>query len=72
MERNDIYWEFLRYPEYFEEQLTPVLESYGWEKMDPKATWEQEEINEIEEFVVLEQLSLIQDEIEQSQQIRLL
>jgi hypothetical protein len=72
MECEDTYWMSVGYQEYLEEQLTPVLESYDWEKLDPKARWEQEEINELEGFVVLEQISLIQDQIEQSQQLRLL
>jgi len=34
-------------------------------KMDLSVRWEQEQLNELEGFVVLEQLALIQDEIEQ-------
>jgi len=37
--------------------------------MDPKVRWEQEQINQIEGFVILEHLALIQDEIEQLRQI---
>lgn len=37
--------------------------------MDPKERWEQEQINELEGFVVLEQIELMQDELEQLEQI---
>ncbi|CAF1390282.1 unnamed protein product [Adineta steineri] len=50
----------------------PLLEAYMWEKLDPEERWEQEQINELEGFAVLEhleQLALIQDELEQLQQI---
>lgn len=57
-------WGRLGYPEYIEENTTPLLEVYDWEKMDPRIRWEQEQLNELEGFVVLEQLAQIQDEIE--------
>ncbi len=60
------------FPEYMEEYLTPLLEEYVWEKMDPKTRWEQEQLYEFEGFVVLEHLALIQDENEQLHQIELL
>ncbi|CAF1502281.1 unnamed protein product [Adineta steineri] len=47
----------------------PLLEEYMWEKMDPKERWEQEQINDLEGFAALEQLILMQDELEQSEQI---
>jgi len=37
--------------------------------MDPKERWEQEQLNELEGFFVPEQLTLIQDELEQLEQI---
>jgi hypothetical protein len=62
-------WEYLGYPEYMEENTTPLLEAYDWEKMDPKDRWEQEHLIELENILVQEQSSLIQDELEQLQQI---
>jgi hypothetical protein len=53
-----------------EENTTPLLEAYDWEKMDPKDRWEQEHLNELENILVQEQSTLIQDEIEQLQQIQ--
>ncbi|CAF1543540.1 unnamed protein product [Adineta steineri] len=47
----------------------PLLEEYMWKKMDPKERWEQEQINDLEGFAALEQLILMQDELEQSEQI---
>ncbi len=55
-----------------EENLTPLLEAYDREKTHPKIRWEQEQINDLEGFVVLEQLALVQDENEQLHQIELL
>jgi hypothetical protein len=54
-----------------EENLTPLLEAYDWEKMDPKIRWDQEQLNELEGLVVLEQLALVQHENEQLHQIEL-
>jgi hypothetical protein len=45
------------------------LEAYNLEKMDPKYRWEQEQINALEGFAILEKLALVQAEIEQSNQI---
>ncbi len=64
-DREQEYWWSIGFPEYMEENLTPLLEAYEWEKMDPKIRWEQEQLNELEGFVVLEQLALIDDENEQ-------
>jgi hypothetical protein len=36
--------------------------------MDPKGRWEEEQLNELEAFIVPDQLALIQDEIEQFHQ----
>ncbi|CAF1585179.1 unnamed protein product [Adineta steineri] len=50
----------------------PLLEAYMWDKMNPNERWEQEQINELEGFAVLEhleQLALMQVELEQLQQI---
>ncbi|CAF1549801.1 unnamed protein product [Adineta ricciae] len=55
--------------EIFDETL---LEVYEWEKTDPNERWEQEQINELEGLPVfehIEQLTLIQDELEQLEQI---
>ncbi|CAF3277503.1 unnamed protein product [Rotaria sp. Silwood2] len=46
-----------------------LLEDYEFETIDTRQRWEQEQVNELEGFAVLEQLALIQDEIEQSHQI---
>ncbi|CAF2977433.1 unnamed protein product [Rotaria sp. Silwood2] len=46
-----------------------LLEDYEFETIDARQRWEQEQVNELEGFAVLEQLALIQDEIEQSHQI---
>jgi hypothetical protein len=54
-----------------EENLTPLLEAYEWEKMDPKIRWDQEQLNELEGLVVLEQLALVQHENEQLHPIKL-
>jgi hypothetical protein len=62
-------WEYLDYPEYMEENTTPLVEAYDWEKMHPKNRWEQEQLNELENFSVSQQLTSIQDEIEQLHQI---
>ena len=67
--REEDYWHSVGFQEYLEENLTPLLETYDWEKMDPKARWEQELIKQLEGFVVLEQLALVQDKIEQMHQI---
>jgi len=53
-----------------EEKNTPLLEAYDWETMDPKHRWEQEQLNDFEGFVVLEQLSLIHNELEQIHQVK--
>ncbi|CAF1203530.1 unnamed protein product [Adineta steineri] len=50
----------------------PLLGAYTWKMMDPKERWEQEQINEIEKIHVVdpsEQLTFIQDELEQLHQI---
>ncbi len=49
--------------------IEPLLHEYDWEKMNPKERWEQDQLKELEGFIVLEQLQLIQDEIEQLHQI---
>jgi hypothetical protein len=46
----------------------PLLEAYDLVKMYLKDQWEQEQLNELEGFVVLEQLMLIQGDIEQLNQ----
>jgi hypothetical protein len=40
-----------------------------WERMNPKERWEQEQLNELEGFVVLERFALMQDELERLEQI---
>jgi hypothetical protein len=42
-----------------EENTTPLLEAYHSEKMDPKDRWEQEQLKELEAFVVPDQLTPI-------------
>ncbi len=69
--REQEYWWSVGFPEYMEENLTPLLEAYDWEKMDPKIRWDQEQLNELEGLVVLEQLALVQHENEQLHQIEL-
>ncbi len=55
--------------------MSPLLEAYEWGKMDPKERqdrWEQENLKEIERIISFEQqahLTLVQDEMEQSQNI---
>ena len=46
-----------------------LSEVYEWEKLTPRARWEQEEIQELEGIAALEQLALIREEVEQLQQI---
>ncbi len=71
IDREQEYWWSIGFPEYMEENLTPLLEAYEWEKMDPKIRWEQEQLNELEGFIVSEKLALIDDENEQTRQIEL-
>ncbi|CAF3135802.1 unnamed protein product [Rotaria sp. Silwood2] len=52
-----------------EEIQEDLLEAYDMEKMDPTNRWEQKQLNELQGFVVLEQLALIQEENEQLPQI---
>ncbi len=53
-----------------EENMSPLLEAYEWEKMDPterQDRWEQENLNELERTIPFEQqaqLTLVQDELE--------
>jgi len=49
--------------------LDQLLAEYDLEKINSKERWEQEQLNELEGFVVLEQLALVHDEIEQMHQI---
>jgi hypothetical protein len=46
-----------------------LLEVYDWETMHPRDRWEQEQLYELEGITALQQLALIQEEIDQSQQI---
>ncbi|CAF3310825.1 unnamed protein product, partial [Rotaria sp. Silwood2] len=46
-----------------------LLEAYDTEKMDPTNRWKQKQLDELQGFVVLEQLALIQEENEQLPQI---
>ena len=46
-----------------------LLETYDSEKTHTKQRWEQEQLDQLEGFALLEQLTLIQDEIEQTNQI---
>jgi hypothetical protein len=55
-----------------EDNTTPLLEAYAWDKMDPKERWEQEQLNELQLIIFPEQLSLTQSEIEQSHPIKTL
>ncbi len=42
----------------------PLLRAYALAKIDAKGRWEQDQLNELEGFAVLEQLTLIQNETE--------
>ena len=42
---------------------------YNLETIDPRDTWEQEQLHEFEGFVVLEHLQLLSDQIEQQENI---
>jgi hypothetical protein len=46
-----------------------LLDGYDMERIDPRHTWEQEQLSEFEGFVVLEHPRLLRDEIEQQQNI---
>jgi hypothetical protein len=46
-----------------------LLDAYDLETIDPRETWEQEQLFEFEGFVVLEHLQLLTDEIEQQDNI---
>ncbi len=39
-----------------------------WKRMNAKERWKQEQLNELEGFVVLEQFALMQDELERLEQ----
>ncbi|CAF1284684.1 unnamed protein product [Adineta steineri] len=72
--RRGHYNDFSEHPNPFEEPMDviynePFLEAYMWGRMDPMERWEQEQINDLEGFAALEQLILMQDELEQSEQI---
>ncbi|UJR12967.1 hypothetical protein I4U23_017142 [Adineta vaga] len=52
------YWEEMGFPEFIEENLTPVLETYYWETMDPnerREAWEQNHLNELQRNTALDQ-----------------
>jgi hypothetical protein len=69
-EWNHDNWEYLGFPEDMDEiSIEPLLDVYDWEKMNPKDRWGQQQMLEIEEFIVQEQIALEQDDIEQLQQI---
>ena len=42
-----------------------VYESYELERLEPRERWEQEQLNELEGFAVLEQLRLMEHGIEE-------
>jgi hypothetical protein len=44
--------------------IEPLLDVYDWEKMDLKDRWEQQQMLELEEFIVQEQIGLEQDDLE--------
>jgi hypothetical protein len=58
-----------------EENMSPLLEAYEWEKMDPQERqkrWEQENLKQFEGATPFEEhahLTLVQDEMEQLQNI---
>ena len=49
-----------------------MLDVYDWETMHPRDRWEQEQLYGLEGIAALEQLALVQEEVEQSQQIHAL
>ena len=58
----------------FEENVEETIqwqlsEVYEWEKLTPRARWEQEEVQELEGIAALEQLALEQDDMEQLQHV---
>jgi hypothetical protein len=61
--------EYHGFPEDMEENITPLLEAYDWQTMNPMERWQQEQLIELEEYPVPQQLELIQEEIEQLNQI---
>ena len=63
------YWLSVGFEDYLEENITPMLEAYDWEKIGPKARSEQEQINQLEGFADLEHILLIQNETEHLHQI---
>jgi hypothetical protein len=59
LEREQEYWEWIGFPEYMEENISPVLEAYYWETMNPderQEIWEQNYLNELERNAALEQI----------------
>ena len=57
--------------EQFEEEIEERLqEVYDWEIMQMMEQWEQEQLNQLEGIAALEQLSVVQDEMEQSHPIQ--
>jgi len=60
------------YPDLFHESANDTLEHHllnVYDEMQAVNHWEQEQINELEGFVAIEQLLLLQDEVEQIKQI---
>jgi hypothetical protein len=58
IDREHDYWEWLGFPEFIEENISPALEAYYWETMHPherQETWEQNHLNQLQRKTALEQ-----------------
>ncbi len=75
IEREHEYWQSVSFEYYMEENMSPLLEAYEWEKMDPEERqkrWKQETLKELEGATSFEEqahLTSVQDEMEQLQNI---
>ena len=65
-------YEHFNYPDYMDRSFNDsVYESYELERLEPRERWEQEQLNELEGFAVLEQLLLMEHDIEEQNRMSL-
>ena len=63
-------YERFNYSDYMDRSFDDsVYESYELERLEPRERWEQEQLNELEGFAVLEQLLLLEHGIEEQNRI---
>ena len=60
------------FADFFDPSLNDsVYESYELERLEPRERWEQEQLNELEGFAILEQLLLMEHDIEEQNRMSL-